>query len=132
MAKSIGKKLKGLFTMSKNKEKKTNIDVNADTGSVNADTGSVNADTGFEVLNDAPKPDAGIFDDVLGGLDAPKEETIVEPPMVSDDIPEKTEEIEPESEKIEPESKKIELKTEKTHEKVARIAAEMNAKGYGL
>ena len=125
MAKSIGKKLKGLFTMSKNKEKKTNIDVNADTG-------SVNADTGFEVLNDAPKPDAGIFDDVLGGLDAPKEETIVEPPMVSDDIPEKTEEIEPESEKIEPESKKIELKTEKTHEKVARIAAEMNAKGYGF
>ena len=130
MAKSIGKKLKGLFMGNKiDNSSKYRID---DAPAADADTGSVNADTGFEVLNDAPKPDAGIFDDVLGGLDAPKEETIVEPPMVSDDIPEKTEEIEPESEKIEPESKKIELKTEKTHEKVARIAAEMNAKGYGL
>ena len=112
MTDSIIKKVKGLFTMSKNKKKK-------------ADTGSVKDNTGFEILDDALALDA---DKNKGSLDesgAIKEETIVEPPVASDGISENEEEIE----EIKPES---EPKTEKTHERVSRIAAEMNTRGYGL
>jgi len=115
MANSIVKKMKGLFTMSKNKKKKADVADTADT----ADTG-----TGFDILDDSQAPAAAA--DPNGGasdsLGAPKKEPIVEPPVESESIPEKTEEIEAETE----------VKKEKTHERVARIAAEMNTKGYGL
>ena len=113
MADSIIKKMKGFFTMSKNKGKKTDID---------KDAGSVNGNTGFEIFNDSQAPDPGGVEGVLDGLGAPEEETTDEAPAASEGTSEKTEEIKPETE----------VKTEKTHEKVSRIAKEMNTKGYGL
>ena len=105
MADSIVKKVKGLF-MSKNKKKKADTDANK----------------GFEVSNSSQAPDSDVFNDGFGDLVAPKDEQLTEAPMESDDISEKTEEIKP----------MPETKTEKAHEKVSRIAAEMNTKGYGL
>ncbi len=106
MTKSIVQKMKGLFM---SKEKK-------------ADTGIADENAGFEVLDDALASDA----DVLGGgLDesvAIKEETLTEEAVASDEVSEETTEIEPETE----------IKAEKAHEKKARIAAEMNTKGYGF
>ena len=108
MADSIIKKVKGLF-MSKNKKKE-------------ADIGSADDNSGFEVLTGSQAADADVLE---GGLDesgATEDKTLTEAAVASEDIPEKTEEIEPETAP----------KAEKTHEKVARIAAEMNTKGYGL
>ncbi len=80
------------------------------------------ADTGFEVLNDAPASDIDENEGVLDELGAIEEETTDEAPVESDSIPENEEETEV----------KAAPKAEKAHEKVARIAAEKNTKGYGL
>ena len=109
MANSIIKKMKGLFKMSKDKKEKTN-------------TGSVNDNTGFCVLNDALAADADEITDALDTLDTPEGEPVTEAPVESDSIPEKTVKTEP----------KAVVRKEKTHERVSRIAAEMNTKGYGL
>lgn len=118
MADSIGKKLKGLFMSNKNKNKKKK----ADTGSANDSTGSAGTDAGFGVLDDAQAPDADENTGALAGLGAPEEETLTEAPTASDGI----------LENVEDEAPEPALKAEKTHQKVARIAAEMNTKGYGL
>ena len=104
MAKSIIKKMKGLF-MSKDKKKE-------------ADTNKTDADPGFEVLNDAQAPDANENAGALDDQGVIEEETTVGVPVESDSISENKPESAP--------------RAEKTHERVARIAAEMNTKGYGL
>ncbi len=110
MADSLGKKLKGLFTMCKNKEEKAGIA----------------ADTGFEVLNDAPTVDTDENAGALSTSRGVKDETLTETPAAPNG-----EEIAA-SENIEDEAPETEPKTEKTHERVSQIAAEMNTKGYGL
>ncbi len=84
------------------------------------------ADTGFDVLNDSQDADSGsqVADaDVFGdGLDILAGETPTEAPVASDEVSEDSEETKPEPSP----------RVEKTHERVARIAVEMNTKGYGL
>ena len=80
------------------------------------------ADNGFCVLNDALAADADEITDALDTLDTPEGEPVTEAPVESDSIPEKTVKTEP----------KAVVRKEKTHERVSRIAAEMNTKGYGL
>lgn len=77
------------------------------------------------VSDSSQAPDIG---GVVGGLDAkdtPEDDTPVEATVPPDETSEKTEDIE----EIEQES---EVKAEKTHEKVSRVAKEMNTKGYGV
>ena len=112
MADSIGKKLKGFF-MSKEKKDK-------------ADNSSAGENAGFDVLNDAQAPEPDENRGALDGLDTPDGETLTEAPAASEEISEDTEEIKPE-----PEAKE-EVQAEKAHERVSRIAAEKNTKGYGL
>lgn len=69
--------------------------------------------------------DADENTDVLDAKDTPENEGLTEAPVVSDSIPEIEEEIAEEP-------VQMEAKAEKTHERVSRIAAEMNTKGYGL
>ena len=73
---------------------------------------------GFGVLNSSQAPDPAENSDKLDSRGASEGETLREPTGASDSISEKTEEIE--------------SKAEKAHEKVSRIAAEKNTKGYGL
>jgi len=99
MAKSIIKKMKGMFVSKNNKSKKI-----------------PDSDSGSQAV------DADIFDDELEELDTLNDKTIVEAPEASDEIKDIKD-----VKKEEPEIKK-----EKTHERVSRIAAEKNTKGYGL
>lgn len=118
MADSIIKKMKGLF-MSKEKKKTAN-------------KGGADADAGFEVLNDAQAPNADEITDAFDTLHTSEEKTLTEAAVASDGISENPAEIKPDSEEELVKIPEPSPRAEKTHEKVARIAAEMNTKGYGL
>lgn len=125
MAKSIGKKLKGLF-MSK-KKKNANISNVDFIGNPCIKSDNANKNAGFDVLNSPSEGDSGsqaADSDVIGdGLDISVGETVTEAPTEPEEAPEKVEEVEAPTE---------EVRAEKAHERVARIAAEKNTKGYGL
>ena len=71
-------------------------------------------------------PNTEDITDVLDTKDASEKETTVEAPVVSDGNSENKEKTEPK-----PKVKK-KVRAERTHERVSRIAAEKNTKGYGL
>ena len=103
MADSIGKKVKGFFM---SKKKKT-------------DDGNADKNAGFGVLNSSQDTDSGSqaagSDEITDVLDTNGGKTPTEAPVAP-----------------EPKEKIAESKAEKAHEKVSRIAAEKNTKGYGL
>ena len=110
MADSIGKKLKGLF-MSKNKKKKSKRIYDSYSGS--------------------QPPGSDEIADMLSPINTMEGKTPTEAPVAPD---EESEEMA--SDEIESAINGLLddgiIRVEKTHERVSRIASEMNTKGYGL